>query len=217
MKQLIRVLIADDHKVVREGLKAFLAPTAGLEIVGEAVNGLEAVAMAAELQPDVILLDLLMPELDGIGAARQIGKINPQIKMIIITSYVEEANVIMAIKAGVVGYLLKDSSPEEIENAIHNVFEGGTAFPAKITSMMVRELNRPEKEAVKESGLTEREVEILKLMALGMSNKEIARDLLLSVWTIRTYVTGILDKLQVENRTQATLFAIREGLVKIDK
>jgi NarL family two-component system response regulator LiaR len=213
----IRLVIADDHKMVREGLKAFIAPTPGFEIIGEACNGLEAVDLAARLLPDIILLDLVMPEMDGIGATREIKKNNPDVKIIIITSYVEEIKVIAAIKAGASGYLLKDSSPQEIERAIREVYQGESAFPSRIASILVRELNRSEKAAEKSVHLSEREIEILKLIALGMTNQEIADRLFLSVWTIRTYVSGILDRLQVENRTQAALFALREGLVNIEK
>jgi two-component system, NarL family, response regulator LiaR len=217
LNSLIRLLISDDHKVVREGLKAFMSSIPDLEIVGEAVNGREAVALAACLKPDVILLDLVMPVLDGIGATREIKKNDPAAKIIIVTSFVEESQVISAIKEGASGYLLKDSSPQEIETAIRSVYQGETAFPARITSILVRELNRPEKPAQKSSPLTEREIDILKLIAQGKSNQEIAADLFLSVWTVRTYVTAILDKLKVENRTQATLYALREGLVKLEE
>lgn len=215
MTDTIRLLIVDDHKIVREGLKAFIAPTSGFEVIGEASNGLEAVDQANRLHPDVILLDLVMPELDGIGATSAIKKNNPDAKIIIITSFVDELKVIAAIKAGASGYLLKDSSPLEIEAAIRDVYHGGSAFPSRITSILVKEISRPEKPVESNIHLTEREVEILKLIAQGLPNQEIADRLFLSVWTIRTYVTEILDKLQVENRTQAALYALREGLVKL--
>ena len=217
MTDNIRLLIADDHKMVREGLRAFLAPTPGFEIVGEARDGAEAVEMALHLQPDVILLDLLMPIMDGITATREIKKNNPDAKIIIITSFVEESQVIDVIKAGASGYLIKDSPPEEIETAIHNVIKGETAFPSRITSILVKELTRPEKSLEKNISLAEREIEILKLIAQGKSNQEIADQLFLSVWTVRTYVTSILDKLQVKNRTQASLYALRVGLVKLEE
>jgi two-component system, NarL family, response regulator LiaR len=213
----IRLLLADDHKMVREGLKAFFAPTDDFEVVAEAVDGIEAVEKASQSKPDVILLDLLMPNMNGIEAATKIKSALPNSKIIIITSSLEESQVIASIKAGASGYLLKDSSPLEIEDAIKKVHHGETAFPSRITSIMVKELNRPIKPPSKCTTLTEREIEILKLVAKGLSNQEIADQLFLSVWTVRTYVTGVLDKLEVENRTQATLYALREGLVKLDE
>jgi two-component system, NarL family, response regulator LiaR len=212
----IRLLLADDHKMVREGLKAFFAPTDDFEVVAEAADGIEAVEKACQTVPDVILLDLIMPNLDGIEAANRIKKKLPDAKIIIITSSLEESKVIASIKAGAAGYLLKDSSPLEIEDAIKKVNRGETAFPSRITNIMVKELNKPSKPPSKCTTLTDRETEILKLIANGMSNQEIADQLFLSVWTVRTYVTGILDKLEVDNRTQATLYALREGLVKLD-
>ncbi len=212
----IRLLLADDHKMVREGLKAFFAPTEDFEVVAEAADGIEAVEKAGQIMPDVILLDLVMPNLDGIEAANRIKKKFPDAKIIIITSSLEESQVIASIKAGAAGYLLKDSSPLEIEEAIKKVNRGETAFPSRITNIMVKELNKPSKPPSKCTTLTDRETEILKLIANGMSNQEIADKLFLSVWTVRTYVTGILDKLEVDNRTQATLYALREGLVNLD-
>ncbi len=212
----IKLLIADDHKMVREGLKAFFAPNTDFQVVAEAVDGLDAVHKAVEFKPDVILLDLIMPNMDGIEAAKMIKSQLSDARIIIITSSLEETMVIAAIKAGASGYLLKDSSPDEIEEAIKMVHHGETAFPSRITSIMVKELNRPEKQPSKCHTLTEREVEILRLIAAGHSNQEIANRLFLSVWTVRTYVTGILDKLGVENRTQATLYALREGLVTLE-
>lgn len=212
----IRLLLADDHKMVREGLKAFFAPTDDFEVVAEAADGIEAVEKAEQFLPDVILLDLVMPNLDGIEAAIRIKMKLPGAKIVIITSSLEESQVIASIKAGAAGYLLKDSSPLEIEDAIKKVNRGETAFPSRITNIMVKELNKPSKPPSKCTTLTDRETEILKLIANGMSNQEIADQLFLSVWTVRTYVTGILDKLEVDNRTQATLYALREGLVNLD-
>jgi DNA-binding NarL/FixJ family response regulator len=212
----IRLLLADDHKMVREGLKAFFAPTDDFEVVAEAADGIEAVEKAGQTLPDVILLDLVMPNMNGIEAANQITNKWPDAKIIIITSSLEESQVIAAIKAGAAGYLLKDSSPLEIEDAVKKVNRGETAFPSRITSIMVKELNKPSKPPSKCTTLTDRETEILRLIANGMSNQDIADQLFLSVWTVRTYVTAILDKLEVDNRTQATLYALREGLVDLD-
>lgn len=212
----IRLLLADDHKMVREGLKAFFSPTDDFEVVAEAADGIEAVEKTEQTLPDVILLDLMMPNLDGIEATLRIKQKLPESKIIIITSSLEESQVIASIKAGAAGYLLKDSSPLEIEEAIKKVARGETAFPSRITNIMIRELNKPTKPPSKCATLTDRETEILKLIANGMSNQEIADRLFLSVWTVRTYVTCILDKLEVDNRTQATLYALREGLVNLD-
>jgi two-component system, NarL family, response regulator LiaR len=213
----IRLLIADDHKMVREGLKAFFAPADDFEVVAEAADGVEAVEKAFQVKPDVILLDLIMPNMDGIEAVKRIKDRLPDSKIVIITSSLEESQVIASIRAGASGYLLKDSSPLEIEDAIKKVYHGETAFPSRITSIMVKELNRKEKPPSKCTTLTDRETEILKLVARGLSNQEIADQLFLSVWTVRTYVTDILDKLEVENRTQATLYALREGLVGLEE
>jgi two-component system, NarL family, response regulator LiaR len=217
LKKIIRILIADDHKVVREGLKAFLAPIPDFLLEGEAADGLEAVEMAALLHPDVILLDLMMPGRDGIGAVREILKTDPTAKVIIITSFMEDTKVIEAIRAGAAGYFLKEASPLEIETAIRDVHRGETAFPSKISNILVKEINRPSKPEVKVSQLTDREMEILKLIARGKSNQDIADEIFLSVWTVRTYVTGILDKLGLENRTQAALFAVKSNLVRLEE
>ncbi len=217
MNDVIRLLIADDHRVVREGLKAFIAPIPDFRLEGEAANGLEAVELAARLHPDVILLDLVMPGLDGIGAVREILKENPEAKIIIITSFMEDTKVIDAIRAGASGYFLKEATPQEIETAIRDVFQGETAFPTKISNILVKEISRPRKTESKITQLTDREVEILKLIARGKSNQEIADEIFLSVWTVRTYVTGILDKLGLENRTQAALFAVKSNLVNLEE
>lgn len=217
MSETIRLLIADDHKIVREGLKAFIAPTEGFEVVGESSNGADVIELAKQLNPDVILLDLLMPGLDGISAAREIIQSNPQARIIIITSYLEDQKVIAAIKAGAAGYILKDSSPHELETAIREVHNGNSVFPARIASILVKEICQTEKREENRNPLTERETEILKLVAEGLSNQEIADRLYLSVWTVRTHVTEILGKLGVENRTQAALYALREGLAKLGK
>lgn len=216
MSAAIRLLIADDHRMVREGLKAFIAPIEDFIIVGEAADGREAVELEAKLAPDVVLLDLVMPAMSGIEAVRAIRAQRPTARIIMISSFVQEAQVIEAIKSGVCGYLLKDSTPEEIESAIRAVARGGSVFPPNIASMLVREISQPRPPAANPIPLTEREMDILKLIAQGLSNQEIANRLVLSVWTVRTYVTTILDKLGVENRTQATLYALREGLVKLE-
>lgn len=212
----ICIIIADDHKMVREGLRTFIAPTPGLEIVGEARDGVEAIEQTVLLQPDIILLDLAMPKLDGINAAIELKKKCPKTKILIITSSFDESMVIASIKAGASGYLLKDSSPNEIEEAITKIHAGETAFPSRITSIMLKELSRPIKTQSKLTTLTKREVEILKLVAGGLSNEDISDKLFISVWTVRTHVTNIMEKLEFENRSQITIYALREGLIVLE-
>lgn len=211
-----RILIADDHKMVREGLRIFFAPSANFEIVGEASDGFEAVEQTVRLQPDVVLLDLAMPNMDGINAAIEIKKKCLNTNILIITSSYDESKVIESIKAGAKGYLLKDSSPKEIENAILKVHAGETAFPSSITSIMLKELTRPINASPKHSTLTRRENEILKLVATGLTNEEISDQLFLSVWTVRSHIKSIMEKLGFDNRSQVTLYALREGLVTLN-
>jgi len=202
--------------MVREGLRIFFAPSPNFEIVGEASDGFEAVEQTVRLQPDVVLLDLAMPNMDGINAAIEIKKKCLNAKILIITSSYDESKVIESIKAGANGYLLKDSSPKEIENAITKIHAGETAFPSSITSILLKELTRPLNAAPKHSTLTRREIEILKLVANGLTNEEISDQLFLSVWTVRSHIKSIMEKLGFDNRSQATLYALREGLVTLD-
>jgi len=211
----IRILIADDHKMVREGLRIFFAPTPSFEIVSEACDGVEAIEQTIRLQPDVVLLDLLMPNMDGIQAAIEIKKKCPNTKIIVITSTFDESKVLDSIKAGAVGYLMKDSSPNEIEDAIMKVHSGETAFPPRITSIMQKELSRSLLTPPRHTTLTKRETEILKLVASGLSNQKISEKLFISSWTVRTHITSIMEKMEFENRAQATLYALREGLVAL--
>lgn len=217
MTEKIRLMIVDDHKMVREGLKAFIAPLASLEVVGEAGDGLEAVELAGRLRPDVILMDVMMPKMDGIEATRQIIDQHPGIRILIITSFVEDEKVIAAIRAGASGYLLKDSSPQELLTAVQDIHRGESALPPRIASMLVRELHKPPVRTDPGMTLTEREIEILKMVAHGLSNQEIADRSVLSVWTVRTHITNILTKLHLENRTQAALYALRVGWADLEK
>jgi NarL family two-component system response regulator LiaR len=212
----IRVLIADDHAVVREGLRALMATEPGMELVGEAKDGIEAVLKARSLRPDVILLDLVMPRLDGIEAIGQIKREDPEARILILTSFSEDDKVFAAIKAGALGYLLKDSSPEELLQAIHDVNRGESSLHPTIARKLIQELSRPSDLPPAEEPLTEREVEVLGLVAQGLPNQEIAEELVISEPTVRTHVSNILSKLHLANRTQAALYALREGLARLD-
>jgi NarL family two-component system response regulator LiaR len=216
MNEKVRLLIADDHAVVREGLRNFIAIQPEIEIIGEAGNGLEAVEMESRLKPDVILMDLVMPKKNGIEAIREIKKRNPDARILVITSFAEDNMVIPAIKAGALGYLLKDSSPQQLLQAIRDVNMGVLSFSQGITKQLMRELNRPIETLPKKDKLTDREIEILKQSACGRTNQEIAANLVISEWTVRTHISNILSKLELSNRTQAVLYALREGLVTLD-
>jgi two-component system, NarL family, response regulator LiaR len=217
MTDRIRVLIADDHKVVRDGLRVFLASSPQMEVIGEARDGQEVVAQAAALHPEIILMDLLMPVMDGIEATRLICRDDPASRVIVLTSSAEDEKIIAAVRAGAVGYLMKDSTPQELHGAILDVQQGGSVLPPRIAAKVIQELKRSDDQPpAQEHPLTEREKEILSLVAHGESNQEIADRLSISVWTVRSHLTSILAKLNLENRTQATLFAIREGLVRVE-
>ena len=216
MAENIRILIVDDHAIVREGQRALIDTEPGMEVVGEATDGFEAVEMADTLQPDVILLDLHMPGKDGIEAIGEIKAENPMARILVLTSFTEDEKIYAAIKAGAMGYLLKDFSPQEILSAIRKVHQGETSMHPSIANRLMRELQRVSNLAPSEDPLTTREVEILKLVAQGLSNQEIAEKLVISERTVRTHVTNILGKLHLANRTQAALYALREGLADLD-
>jgi len=216
MADNIRVLIVDDHAIVREGQRALIDTEPGMEVIGEAQDGFEAVEMAGKLQPDVILLDLEMPRKRGIEAIEEIKAENPEAHILILTSFTEDDKVYAAIKAGAIGYLLKDSSPVEILTAIQKVHQGETSMRPSIAAKLMRELQRSTNLKPTVDPLTVREVEILKLVANGLPNHEIAEQLVISERTVRTHVTNILSKLHLANRTQAALYALREGLTDLD-
>jgi len=216
MTKPIRVLLVDDHLVVRKGIRALLATELNIEVVGEAENGRIAVAEAARLQPDVILMDLVMPEMDGIEAIRQIKEGQPKARILVLTSFAADDKVFPAIKAGALGYLLKDSGPEELILAIRQVSRGESSLHPTIARKVLQELSRPSGQPPTTDPLSEREVEVLRLVARGWSNREIADHLLISEATVRTHVSNILSKLHLASRTQATLYALREGLASLD-
>ena len=205
----IRVLIVDDHSVVRKGLRTFLSLDADFEIVGEASNGEEAVQQARLLKPDVVLMDLLMPKMDGIEATGIIRRELPDTEVIALTSVLEDAKVIGAVRAGAIGYLLKDTEADELCRAIKAAAAGQVQLSPHAAARLMREVRAPESP----EPLSERETEVLRLLAQGYSNKEIATNLTLSDKTVKTHVSNILGKLGVPSRTQAALYAVRVGLV----
>ncbi|MBN1991816.1 MAG: response regulator transcription factor [Anaerolineae bacterium] len=212
----IRLLIVDDHPVVRRGLRALISSEPDMAVADEAVDGLEAIAKARSLQPDVILLDLVMPRMSGLEAIPGIKQAYPEARILILTSFAEDDKVFPAIKAGALGYLLKDSSPDDLLAAIRDVYQGRSSLHPTIARKLINELNQPSDLPPTPDPLTGREVDILKLVARGLTNQEIAAELVLSEWTVRTHVRNILDKLHLANRTQAALYALREGLANLD-
>lgn len=216
MSNLIRVIVTDDHSIVRKGIKATLELIPDIELVGEAANGREAVEKAAELKPDVVLMDLVMPLMDGIEAIQKIKTQHPDIRILVLTTFAGEDKVFPAIKAGASGYQLKDSGPEELIAAIRQVYRGESALHPIIARKVLQELTRPTEHPPTPDPLTPREVEVLKLVAKGMENPEIAAQLVISEATVRTHVSNIMSKLHLASRTQAALYALREGLASLD-
>jgi NarL family two-component system response regulator LiaR len=218
MSSVIRVLVADDHAIVREGLRWLILTEPDMELIGEATDGIEAVEKAQALHPDVLLLDLVMPRKDGIEAIVEIVRHAPDVRILVLTSFTEDEKVFAAVKAGAVGYLLKDSTPQELIQAIRDVYRGEPTMHPAVAQKLMRELQRAAKAPdIPSAGepLTEREVEVLKLVAQGLPNQEIANTLVVSERTVRTHVSNILEKLHLANRTQAALYALREGLTHL--
>ncbi|MFN8454138.1 MAG: response regulator transcription factor [Anaerolineae bacterium] len=215
----ITVLIADDHAMVRQGLRTFLNLHNEVEVVGEAANGLEAVEQARHLRPDVILMDLVMPKLDGIEALRQIRAFSPTTQVLVLTSFTEDDKVFAAIEAGASGYLLKDVSPDDLLRAVQAAQRGESplhpAITKKLMSQVAATASRPSPAHPDDhlATLTEREVEVLRLIAQGLNNREIARQLIISEKTVKTHVSNILSKLNLADRTQAAIYALKANLV----
>jgi two-component system, NarL family, response regulator LiaR len=208
-----RVLITDDHGVVRQGLRMFLSLDPDIQVVGEAENGQEALAMVRDLEPDVVLMDLLMPVMDGISATKAIRAALPEVEVIALTSVLEDASVTGAVRAGAIGYLLKDTDAEELSRAIKAAAEGRVHLAPEAAARLMREVRAPENP----EALTDRETEVLKLLACGKANKQIAGNLYVSEKTVKAHVSSILMKLGVQSRTQAALYAVRTGLVSLDE
>lgn len=212
----IRILIADDHALVREGIRSLISTEPGLRVVGEAVNGAEAVHRCIALQPDVAVMDLVMPEMDGIEAIVRIKAAVPATRLLALTSFSDDDMVFPAIKAGALGYVLKNSPPRDLLLAIRHVHAGEASLDPSVALKVIRELNRPQPAGQPAVGsLSDRETEVLRLVAQGLSNLEIADRLAVSERTMRNHVGSILSKLHLANRTQAALYALRQGLAEL--
>jgi NarL family two-component system response regulator LiaR len=211
---IIRTLIVDDHPVVRKGMVAMLNTEPDIEIVGECSNGEEAITKSFELIPDVILMDLMMPKVSGIEAIKQILQKLPQIRILVLTSFTSSDKIMASIDAGAKGYMLKDSDPDDLIKAIHQVYRGESSLHPTVARMLLDHISKPAVHEINASEtLTEREIDVLKYIAQGLSNQEIAEILVVSKTTVYTHVSNILSKLQLDNRTQAALYAIREGYI----
>jgi NarL family two-component system response regulator LiaR len=215
MTEKIRILVVDDHAIVRTGISAWIETEADLELVGEASDGVEAIEKALKLDPDVILMDLVMPKKDGIYAITSIIRENPNACILVITSFSEKTSAVPAIKAGASGFIMKDTSPEEMLQAIREVHRGNPWLSPEITRMLMRNNAEQESPHPLKELLTARELDVLKLLAQGLSDEEIAAELVVSKATVRFHVTNVFQKLQLKSRTQAALYAIREGYVSI--
>jgi DNA-binding NarL/FixJ family response regulator len=208
----IHILIADDHPIVRQGLGVVLAAQDDMELVAEAVNGDEAVRLAHKTRPDVIIMDLQMPVKDGLAAIQEIDQAGLGAQILVLTSFPDDDKVFAAIKSGAMGFILKDSPPEDLLDAIRTVHRGESALHPAIARKLIQEIKRPPERPPATEQLTPRELEVLKCMAQGLTNREIALELSVSVRTVTTHVRNILDKLHLANRTQAALYAVEQGL-----
>jgi two-component system, NarL family, response regulator LiaR len=213
MTDPIRVLIADDHALFRQGLQALLHTISSILIVGDAADGLEAVEMTHRLKPDVILMDLEMPRKDGITAIREIKLADPGARILVLTSFEDEERVFSAIQAGALGYMLKDSTAEELTHAITDVYHNKPSLPPLLALKVIREMNHPPTSALPSSPLTTREKEVLDRVAQGLSNQGIAQELIITERTVGKHVSNILGKLHLENRTQAALYLRQSGVM----
>ena len=212
----IKVLIVDDHAIVRKGIRAVLEAKGDIAVIGDACNGSEAVRLVQELSPDVVLMDLMMPQLDGIRATRAITSEHPATRVLVLTSFAGDEQVFPAIKAGALGYLLKDTGPEELVQAIRQVYRGEPSLDASVARKLLAELSNPPKKPLTPDPLTARELEVLKLLAQGQSNKEISATLLISEETAHSHVSSILTKLHLASRTRAALYALKEGIASVE-
>jgi len=212
----IRILITDDHAVVREGLRTLIGTEPGMEVVGEAEDGLEAVQKACSLRPEVVLLDMVMPRMGGLEAIIEIKRECPEVHILVLTSFSDDETVFPAIKAGAIGYLLKNATPERLLDAIRDVHQGKPSMSSDIAKKLMSEIQHASNLPPTEEPLTAREMDVLCLVAQGLSNQEIAESLVIGDGTVRTHVSNILAKLHLANRTQVALYALREGLAPLN-
>ena len=217
----VAIVLIDDHQVVREGLRAYLSTEPDIEVIGEASNGREGARLAAELVPDVALVDLVMPDpspgpagpMDGVITIREIKKLSPHTQVIVLTSYAEDEKIFPAVRAGALSYLLKDVSAEDLVKAIHAAARGEATLHPQVAARLVSEVGGGDRRASGVDTLTEREMEVLTLIARGMSNREIAQTLVVTEKTVKSHVSNILGKLHLADRTQAAIYALRQGIV----
>lgn len=214
-KAIIRVLVADDHPIVRRGLSAEINLNAGMQVVGMACDGVEAVSLAHQLNPDVILMDIVMPHMNGVEAITEIIKENPNARILVLTSFADDDKIYAAIKAGAMGYILKDRHPEEVLKAIRETYQGAPHLNPNITRRLFREL-RVQEDHPPQDVLTPRQLEILRYVARGVPNREIAQALSIQEATVRAHVSTILSKLDLTNRSQLVLYAIRKKLIEVE-
>jgi NarL family two-component system response regulator LiaR len=215
MSDAITVLLVDDHAMVRQGVRAFLVTQGDITVVGEAGSGEEAIKLAAQHIPDVILMDLIMPNMDGVEATRRVKQVSPRSQVVVLTSYHEDEHIFPALKAGALSYILKDVSAEELASAVRKAAAGEAVLHPRVAARIIKELQGRREEALNPfTELSERELEVLKLIADGMSNAEMAAKLVLSEKTIKGHVSNILSKLHLADRTQAAVYAWREGVVR---
>ena len=213
MDGLIKIIIADDHPLIRQGLRVVIEAQPDMELVAEASNGEQAIQQALALKPDIVIMDLQMPVKDGLAATREIAQADPQAQVLVLTSFPDDDNVYAAIKAGAMGFLLKDSSAEYLLDAIRTVSRGESVLHPTIARKLMQEIRQPPRLPPTTEPLTPREVEVLGCLTQGMANQQIARQLSISVRTVSTHVRNILDKLHLANRTQAALYALDQGIV----
>ena len=214
---IIRVLIADDHAIVRRGLKAFLAQIDDIQVIGETDNGLEAIRLSQELEPDVILMDLLMPKMDGTEATRQITSLQPHMRVLVMTSFVFDEKVFPAIRAGALGYVLKESETGELIGSIYKVHRGELPLPANIARKMMKEIVETPVVKPTPEPLTARELDVLRLLAEGLSNEEIAARLAILDCTVRTHSNDLMAKLHLADRAHANLYGLRDEISTLDE
>ena len=216
MTEIIRVLIADDHPIVRQGLELVISAQPDLELVGEAKDGEEAVRMARETRPDVIVMDLQMPVKNGLAAIEEINQFDLDVQILVLTSFPEDEMVIAAVKAGATGILLKDSIPDKLLSAIRAVYRGESVLHPTVSRKLMEKVRQPSTTVSLEELLTQRELDVLGFLAKGFTNGQIALSLNISIRTVTTHIRNILDKLQLQNRTQAALYAVEHGILTLE-